>query len=90
MERLELAHAKSIRHRNEIENSELCGCFYCMAIFSPSHIISWCDTYADEVGGPQYGHTAICPNCSVDSVIGSASGYTITIEFLEQMNRRWF
>jgi len=28
--------------------------------------------------------------CGIDSVIGSASGYPITTEFLESMNRRWF
>lgn len=29
------AHRHSIRHREEVLGSELCGCFYCLHIFSP-------------------------------------------------------
>ena len=34
--------------------------------------------------------TAVCPNCTVDSVIGDASGYPITKELLDDMNKKWF
>jgi hypothetical protein len=79
------AHAASSGHRNQILRSELCGCFYCLEEFPPTAIGEWCDE--DSTGE---GQTALCPRCGIDSVIGSASGYPITREFLEAMNRRWF
>jgi len=51
-----------------------------MSIFPPSEIVEWIDD----------GKTAMCPKFPVDSVIGSASGYPITREFLQQMHDRWF
>jgi len=36
------------------------------------------------------GETAICPRCSIDSVIGDASGLPVTKEFLKEMNKHWF
>lgn len=74
------AHKRSIRHRAEIEASTICGCFYCLATFPPSEIAEWIDD----------GQTALCPRCPVDSVIGSASGYPITPEFLSRMHEHWF
>lgn len=60
-------------HRHEIEQSDLCGCLYCRRTFLPSAITYWID---DDT-------TAMCPHCGVDYVIGSASGYPITKEFLQ-------
>ena len=74
------AHKHSSKHRDEVLRSERCGCFYCLQIYAPSEIVEWIDD----------GQTALCPHCPVDSVIGSASGYPITKEFLEQMHRYWF
>lgn len=81
---LKLAHKKSIFHRTEIEASTICGCFFCLGIFSPSKIEDW----IDEENGKE--ETAICPYCGVDSVIGNSSGYPIDQEFLAAMERRWF
>lgn len=78
------AHKHSFKNRTEILNSEICGCFYCLAIFTPMSILEWTD---DKDG---IGHTALCPECGIDSVIGSRSGYPITIEFLEMMQQYWF
>jgi hypothetical protein len=36
------------------------------------------------------GQTALCPKCGIDAVIGSASGYPISREFLAEMHRHWF
>ncbi|EHK2857726.1 cytoplasmic protein [Vibrio parahaemolyticus] len=90
MENVEKAHVHSTNHRKEIEQSKICGCFYCLSMFKPNEIVDWCDVYADEIGGLKYGHTALCPKCSIDSVLGSASGYPITREFLSHMKGRWF
>lgn len=75
-----LAHKHSSNHRGELESSALCGCFYCLSIFRPSEIVEWID---DD-------QTAICPKCPVDSVIGSASGFPVTKEFLKRMYDYWF
>jgi hypothetical protein len=78
------ASRHSIRHRNEILTSELCGCFYCLAVFPPGEINEWVDT-KDGIG-----QTALCPKCGIDSVIGSNSGYSIGPEFLARMQKHWF
>ena len=77
---LGLAHKHSIRHRAEVEASEICGCFYCQSTYPPTEIVEWIDD----------GQTALCPRCPVDAVLGSASGLPITREFLERMHERWF
>lgn len=77
------AHTYSSSHREQITRSEVCGCFYCLAIFNPHEIQEW----ISEKDGSQ---TALCPNCGIDSVIGSESGFPITREFLEKMHRHWF
>lgn len=74
------AHKHCVLNRAELERSELCGCFYCMAMFPPTEIRNWIDEEK----------TALCPHCEIDSVIGSASGYPITKEFLERMHAHWF
>ena len=77
------AHKHSSHHYDEIMSSKLCGCFYCLAIFPPEQINTWW-------GRNKAKTYAVCPHCQIDSVIGSASGYPITIEFLDQMRQRWF
>jgi hypothetical protein len=32
------AHKHSIRHRDEVLTSDVCGCFYCLAVFAPGEI----------------------------------------------------
>lgn len=76
------AHEHSVNHRKEIAVSKVCGCFACTNIFPPSKIWEWIETDTDEF--------AMCPYCGIDAVIGDESGYTITRDFLSQMNRYWF
>lgn len=78
------AHRHSIRHREETLTSEVCGCFYCLAVFPTSEINEWVNTQ-DGIG-----QTALCPKCGIDSVIGSNSGYPIEPGFLEQIRNHWF
>ena len=75
------AYEHASRHRRELEAGELCGCFYCLAVFPPAAIDSW----LDEGEG-----TALCPRCRIDAVVGAASGYPITLEFLKAMRAHWF
>ncbi|PCK83081.1 cytoplasmic protein [Rhizobium sophoriradicis] len=75
------AHKHSARHRQDIETSGRCGCFYCCAVFEPSEIEEWVD--ADT--------TALCPRCGIDAVLGDASGLPVTAkDFLTRMKSRWF
>lgn len=79
---LDTAHKRSSNHRTEVEDSTVCGCFYCQETFGPGEIEQWLE---DE------GGTAFCPRCSIDSVIGSESGYPVTdAAFLQAMHKRWF
>ncbi len=80
-----MAHQHSSNHRKQIEQSEVCGCFYCLAKFKPSEIDEWIDENDDEIG-----QTALCPRCGIDSVIGSKSGYEITTDLLKRMKKLWF
>lgn len=75
------AHKHSSGHRAEIKASEVCGCFYCGNIFPPSEIDMWVNN----------GTYATCPKCSIDSVLGSASGLPVANKtFLDAMHERWF
>jgi formate dehydrogenase maturation protein FdhE len=75
-----IAHEFSSQHRAQIEASEICGCFYCLQMFSPSNIEEWVDSE----------QTALCPKCGIDSVVGSASVVPLTQNFLKDMHDQWF
>lgn len=74
------AHKHCSNHRDELIDSEFCGCFYCLEIYDPNEIEDWID---DDT-------CALCAKCGIDSVIGSKSGFPITKEFLKQMHIHWF
>lgn len=80
------AHKYCCNNMPQLKNDKICGCFYCLKIFSPTEIVDWliADNDADRYG------TALCPYCCIDSVIGESSGYPITEEFLKKMNKHWF
>lgn len=78
------AHEACEYHRPQVLASERCGCFYCLATFAPAEIREWLN------GPPDCGQTALCPRCEFDTVLGSASGYPITREFLNAMRAYWF
>jgi len=81
-ETLTAAHHRCRFNRSELKQSDLCGCFYCCSTFFHSDIEDW----LIEGDG-----TAFCPECGIDSVIGSASGYPVSDpNFLKAMNQRWF
>jgi len=79
-----LAHRHSMHNRDEILSSERCGCFYCGALFTPTEVKDWTDERESV------GLTALCPECGIDAVIGSESGYPITTKFLQLMRSHWF
>lgn len=75
------AHQFCTNNKPALMRDRVCGCFFCLNIFSPREIENWVEDSVD---------TAICPYCDVDSVIGESSGYPITKEFLTRMYRRYF
>lgn len=82
-ELLTASHKHSFLNKKELIVSNKCGCFHCLAIFNPNEIQHW--HYETNFNG----FTAFCPFCSVDCVIGSASNFPITSNFLATMQRRW-
>lgn len=76
------AHRYSFANKSMLEKEKLCGCFYCLEIFSPKEIEEW---WEDE---PEL--TAVCPYCGIDSIIGESIAYPLTKEFLEKMHQAWF
>lgn len=76
------AHRFCDNNKQALQKDRICGCFYCLNIFSPSEITNYV-----EIG--TLG-SALCPYCDIDSVIGESSGYPITREFLQQMKEYWF
>lgn len=74
------AHQHCIRNQSEIQESQKCGCFYCCEEFDSNDVVDFLESEG----------TALCPNCGTDSVIGDASGFKITKEFLSEMRRHWF
>jgi hypothetical protein len=80
---LDRAHRVSVRNRDTIRASASCGCFHCLGTFAPNAVRDW---ITEDDGG----QTARCPLCGIDSVLGSASGFPLTREFLERMRRTYF
>ena len=74
------AHAHASKHRSALEASDKCACFFCFRSFAPVEIKAWID-------GSQ---TALCPGCGTDSVLGNASGHSLSDGFLRKMHRHYF
>lgn len=89
---LNQAHKHSIRNRREVEASHSCGCFCCLSIYSATAVKDWTDwpEGTNDAQESEHDLTAICPRCGTDAVIGSATGYPITAEFLRHMKHYWF
>ena len=74
---IESAADHSYENRYEIEQSKMCGCYYCMRTFPASLI-----RYQDYV---MLDNSALCPLCGIDAVIGDASGVPINEEVLTEI-----
>lgn len=78
-EQLQAAHKHASRNRNAIQQSALCGCFYCCQTFAANEV--------QEYTSPE---DALCPKCGIDSVLADRSGHPITGPFLAAMYDYWF
>lgn len=81
------AHRFSSGNKPALEKDELCGCFYCLKVFSPKEITEYLQY--DDIPIDKDG-TALCPYCGIDSVLPQSAGFPLTEDFLRQMNRKWF
>lgn len=79
---LQQAHKASFQNQEQIQKSNLCGCFYCEKIFNANLVDDWVND--------KEAKTAICPYCGIDSVLGDASDYEITERFLHAMRKKFF
>lgn len=77
------AHKTSLGNEALLAQSEEAGCFYCLWIGPAPDIVRW----VREADGAR---TALCPRCGIDSVIGDAAGQSMTPNFLQAMQARWF
>lgn len=80
---LRAAHRHALFNRAELLRSEFCRCFYCLATFKAAEIHHWVEEKDQE-------QSALCPKCSVDSVIGSASGVPMDDDFFAKMRKTYF
>ena len=76
---LEKIHRRTIVNYSRMMKSKDCGCFYCLEHFLPNEVKYWDD---------RNGKTAVCPRCSIDSVIGSNS--RVDDDLLAALNKRYF
>jgi hypothetical protein len=72
-------HTHSSKHRQELEGSARCGCYFCFRTFAPAEIKTWVDAK----------QTALCPFCGIDSVLGDAA-CQIGDRFLRRMHQHHF
>ena len=78
---LEYIHSITIFNRKYmILENHPCGCFNCLKLFTDKSIKRWIDDNT----------TAICPFCSVDSVLYQNDQYPLTMNLMRQMYKRYF
>lgn len=70
----------SMKNKKFIDESEVCGCYYCLEVFSKNDITDWTDN----------GQTAICPKCHIDSVLSQSYGIELNKEQLQIVHDYWF
>lgn len=79
-EQIEAAYAHTIRNRAELLKSHNCCCIDCRHIFPSEEVVDWIDD----------GQTAMCPYCDTDAVIGDASRYQFTEDFINPLHNEYF
>jgi hypothetical protein len=72
----------SFDNADSVQASQKCGCFFCEKIFPAVEVTRFMKE--------KTGHTALCPYCGIDSVLGDASGIEVSQDFLQRMHKEWF
>jgi len=81
---VEKAYSHCLNNKQEIVESSICGCFNCETIFKGGDVFRTPEgiTVTED-------DTVICPKCSVDSIIGSASGFDINPFLLSVLHQAY-
>ena len=77
---LDRLHGFSARNRAWLGSSDRAACFHCLSEYPASAVAEWVDD----------GQTALCPVCSIDSVLPGAVAPTDDPLLLQAMHDRWF
>ena len=80
--------ARSEQNKEEVAASVVCCCFHCLARFPKEEIKLWYNY--DESSLAKEGHTACCPKCEYDSMLGLRPGEEIDDVTLTAMNLQWY
>lgn len=81
--RLEAAHDASFANGERVrKRPQRCGCFYCLAEFESGEA-----EFIHEKNGRD---TAVCPRCSIDSVLCEEDGFPLDVDFLREMREQFF
>jgi len=84
------SHQYAYLNRELISQSAVCGCFYCLAMFSSDEIEEWTDEPKND-DKTTYGLTALCPKCGIDSVLSdNMPGIKLDAAFLARMKKCFF
>lgn len=66
----------AMKNKDAVKTSDKCGCYHCLAIFPSEKVSDWTDN----------NQTALCPNCSVDSVVPNFTD----LDCLSKAQTYWF
>ena len=79
---MDIRHAAkfAMHNKKEVQNSIICGCFHCLALFDPKEIKEWTD---DQ-------DTAVCPFCYVDAVLPETDDVHLDKDMLNRLNTYGF
>lgn len=77
---LERIYKFSSNHKESVKKSTKAGCFYCRKIFNSKDITEF--TFGDSC--------AICPYCSVDSILDNIKVPNLSKQLLDAMRKHWF
>jgi len=73
---MEDIHDQSVNNTKQLEENELCGCFFCIEVQKSKDVTEFCDG----------GKTGLCPRCGIDSLLPSVTD----LDLLANMNEQWF
>ncbi len=77
---MEKYYTYSSFHKDLIDKSGKCYCFYCKSGFSPNDITTDIDNH----------QTALCLMCEVDTVLPNSIKEEINQELIDSLNECWF
>lgn len=73
------APMSAFKNKQFVETSQTCGCYHCLKVIQTKDIEFWTDD--DE--------TALCPKCTLDTLIPESTGIPIDQESLVAIKNHW-